>query len=145
MRQDVKVKVTIGKLIDVAYSRNKGLTAAVLKSKGNLKLTVDTQGHAVLSGDAGMVVFKADSALKELGAKVKNVSILFSKGKGDFDLNYTAMVSFFGAASISTSGAFNLEKLLLSCSGLLCIAARSYRNSDQKIREAMIDNGVNGY
>ena len=145
MRQDVKVKVTIGKLIDVAYSRNKGLTAAVLKSKGNLKLTVDTQGHAVLSGDAGMVVFKADSALKELGAKVKNVSIFFSKGKGDFDLNYTAMVSFFGTASISTSGDFNLKKLLLACSGILCNSARALTSRDEKIKEAMRASGAPGY
>ncbi len=123
MQNQVEVKVTIAKLLEVAYSKNKGVTTKIIRKKGRFKLTVDAQGNATLSGSVGMMTFKADSALQALGAKVRNISITFAKGEGS-EVKYTAMVSFMKMASVSVSGEFNVEELILSCSGLLCKAAR---------------------
>ena len=126
MQKQTEVKITIAKLIEVAYSKNKGVTTKIVRKKGNFKITVDAQGNATLSGSVGMMTFKANSALEGLGAKVKNISISFSKGEGN-DIKYTGMFSFIGVASISVSGKFNIEELILSCSGLLCKAARALK------------------
>jgi hypothetical protein len=140
MTTQVEVKITVAKLIEVAYSKNEGVTSKIIRSKGNFKVTVDADGNATLSGSVGMLTFKADKALSGLGAKVKNVSIFFTKGQGA-DVKYTATFKFVDVASISVSGFFNVEKLILSCSGLLCKAARALkgRNSayDLELRRIM--------
>ena len=140
MQNQAEVKITIAKLLEVAYSKNKGVTTKIVRKKGNFKLTVDSQGNATLSGSVGMMTFKANSALEGLGAKVKNISISFSKGD-DNDVKYTAMFSFIGIAAISVSGKFNIEELILSCSGLLCIAARAlkvrHRAYDMELQKIM--------
>ncbi len=61
-----------------------------------------------------------------LGAKVKNASIIFTKGDGN-DIKYTATFNFVGVAGMSISGTFDIEELILSCSGLLCRAARALK------------------
>ena len=124
MQRQVEVKITIAKLLEIAYSKNKGVTTKIIRSKGSFKLTVDPSGNATLSGGVGMLTYRADSALSGLGAQVKSVSVSFSKGDGD-DIKYHATFQFVGVASISVVGFFNVEKLILSCSGLLCIAARA--------------------
>jgi hypothetical protein len=121
-----QVEVTIAKLLEVAYSKNKGVTTKIVKSKGNYKLTIDANGNTSLSGSAGMLTFKGDSALQGLGAKVKNASIIFTKGDGN-DIKYTATFNFVGVAGMSISGTFDIEELILSCSGLLCRAARALK------------------
>ncbi len=140
MQNKTEIKITIAKLLEVAYSKNKGVTTKIIRKKGNFKITVDGQGNATLSGSVGMMTFKANSALEGLGVKVKNISISFSKGDGN-DVKYTAMFSFIGVSAISVSGKFNIEELILSCSGFLCIAARAlkgrHRNYDMELQKIM--------
>lgn len=126
MTSRVEVKITIAKLVELAYSKDKGMTARIVRKKGNFKLTVDQNGNAMLSGSAGILTFKGDTALSSLGAKIKNVTIMFSHGEGN-NVNYTAMYSFSGAANITLTGSFDIEELILSCSGLLCRAARALK------------------
>lgn len=126
MASRVEVKVTIAKLFELAYSKDKGMTAKIVRKVGNFKLTVDQDGNATLSGSAGILTFKGDTALSSLGAKLKNVSIMFSHGEGN-NVNYTAMYSFSGAANITLTGSFDIEELITSCSGLLCRAARALK------------------
>ncbi len=126
MRNQTEIKITIAKLLEVAYSKNKGITKKIIRKKGNFKLTVDEQGRASLSGGIGTLTFKADSALEGLGARVKNISISFSKGNGS-DIEYTASFSFIGVAAVSIAGKFNVEDLIFLCSGLLCAAARDLK------------------
>jgi len=87
-----------------------------------------------------MLTFKADSALVGLGAKIKNISVYFSKTDGD-EVSYTATYNFVGVASISVSGTFNIEKLILSCSGMLCVAARALKRRheayDRQLKKIM--------
>lgn len=130
MATQVEVKITIAKLIEVAYSKNVGVTSKIVRSKGDFKVTVDANGNATLSGSVGMLTFKADSVLSSLGAKVKNASIFFTKGEGS-DVKYTATFKFVDIAAISVSGVFNIENLILSCSGLLCKAARALKGRNK--------------
>jgi len=126
MSKKVEVKITIAKLLEVAYSKNKGVTTKIIKSKGNYKLTVDAKGNTTLSGSVGMLTFNGGSALQGLGAKIKNASITFKKGDSN-NIKYTATFNFVGAAGMSISGSFDIEELILSCSGLLCRAAKALK------------------
>ncbi|MGH1439424.1 MAG: hypothetical protein ACRBBR_04870 [Cellvibrionaceae bacterium] len=122
----VEAKVTVAKLFELAYSKNKGLTAKIVAKKGAAKLTIDENGRAVLSNSMGMVIFSGDPALKKLGAKIKRVNILFSNQDG-MNVGYKASFDL-GVGKVSVSGSFNLEELILSCSGILCKAARAMKN-----------------
>lgn len=130
MPDKVELKVTIAKLIEVAYEKNAGLTAKIVRSKGGFKLSVDSTGSATLSGSAGNLTFRGDPVLNGLGARVKAASVIFSNGEGG-NVHYTATFSFGGAASISLTGMFDVETLILSCSGFLCRAARALKGRHQ--------------
>lgn len=126
MTSRAQVKITIAKLLELAYSEDGGITTKIVRSKGSFKVTVDQHGNAVLSGNAGTLAFRGSPALAAIGAKVRNVTIYFEPGQGS-SINYTATYTFSGAASISISGSFDIEALILSCSGLLCQAARALK------------------
>lgn len=120
-----ELKVTIAKLLEIAYSTDKGVTAKIVREKGNFKLTVDQNGRAILTGKAGSLIFSGDAALKTIGAKVKRVSINFSKGEGNV-IDYKATFSL-GIISMSVGGGFDIEELITSCSGFLCKAAKAMK------------------
>ncbi len=118
-------KITIAKLIEVAYSTNKGVTTSLLIQVGNAKLNVNQNGDCVLSGKAGIVTFKGKGVLEELGVQVKKIGVSFNIAS-DGSVDYTGTMAW-GFFSISIKGNFNAEKLILSCSGLLCRAARALK------------------
>ncbi len=120
-----ELKITIAKLIEVAYSKNKGLTTKILREKGPFKLTVDQDGNARLSGKVGIVNFSASDTLDEIGANIKSVSVRFANGEGG-RVKYTAIIDI-KAAKIAISGSFDFEKLVTSCSGILCRAAKALK------------------
>ena len=134
MANRLQVRISVAKLIELAYSEDKGLTTNIVLSKRKFKLRVSSNGNATLSGELGSVIFKGDPALTNLGAKIKVISISFSPGE-DKNVNYTAMFSFSAASNISLSGTFNIEELIISCSGLLCRAARLLKNRNKKNQE----------
>ena len=75
-----EAKITVAKLIELAYSKDKGMTVKIMAQKGNAKLTVDQNGKATLSGSAGFVTFSGTPALQQIGAKIKELaSILATK------------------------------------------------------------------
>lgn len=120
-----EAKITIAKLIELAYSRNEGMTVKIIATAGNAELTVDQNGNATLSGSAGILTFSGTPVLEQMGTKIKRVSVSFSNKDGmivgytaTFDLEYI---------KLSVFGDFDLEKLITSCSGLLCNAARALK------------------
>lgn len=124
MAKNLKLKITLAKLIEVAYSRDEEMTVNIVRKKGNFKLTVNQNGKVKLHGSAGTLAFNGGRALEGLGVKVKTISIFFTQGEGD-NIDYIGSCSLVGGAgSISLSGSFNIETLITSCSGLLCKAAR---------------------
>ena len=128
-------KVTIAKLFELAYSKDKGLTASIIAGKGSASLTVDENGKATLSSSAGILIFSGQPALNTIGAKVKKVSILFTNENG-MDIGYTGVFDL-GVGRASVKGKFNLEELITACSGLLCRAARALKARDQQILKIM--------
>lgn len=133
-----ELKVTIAKLIEIAYSTNKGVTTKIVRGKGNFRLTVDQNGQVVLSGSVGVLTFSGEPVLKEIGAKIKRVSVNFTKGE-NHSVKYQATFSL-EIISLSLGGSFDIEELITSCSGLLCKAAKAmrqrntqYENELQKI------------
>jgi len=124
-----ELKVTIAKLIEVAYSKDKGLTTSIMRSKGPFKLEVDQDGKATLTGTVGAVSFSGTPTLEKIGANIKAVSVSFTRGKGskvDYHAEFDLKV-----AKIGVSGGFDIEELIFSCSGLLCKAARALKGRHQ--------------
>ena len=120
-----ELKVTIAKLIELAYSENSGATAKIVREKGNFKITVDHHGQAVLSGQTGSLTFSGSAALNTVGAKIKRVAINFTKGEGN-SVEYRATFSL-EIISVTVGGDFDIEQLITSCTGLLCKAANSMK------------------
>ncbi|WP_036801753.1 hypothetical protein [Photobacterium marinum] len=132
---DKEIKLTIAKLIEIAYSSNKGLTTSIMLDVGTAKLTVDSRGNSILSGKVGVVTFSGKDAIEELGLQVKRVAVSFKK-EGSGSVSYTATLHL-GLISTSIKGSFNIEELLLSCSGLLCIVARRIKGRPAYIEEQL--------
>lgn len=118
-----EAKITIAKFIEIAYSRDKEMTAKILAKKGNAQLSVDQNGNATLSSSAGLLTFNGTQVLESVGAKIKRVNVNFNNNDGQ-RIGYTATFDL-EYLKLSVSGNFDLKDLITSCSGLLCIAARS--------------------
>lgn len=136
MATKAEIKISIAKLIELAYSEDSGLTKKIVAKKGGFKISVDEYGNASLSGSAGILTFKGSPALESLGAKIKFVSISFTKGDG-YNVGYIASYSFMKIGTLSISGNFNIEEMILACSGLLCNAARAMKSRDEVLEKAM--------
>ena len=130
-----EVKIKIINFIEIAYKANGKLTTSLIKDVGSFTLSVDNKGNASLSGRAGTVKFSVSEEIKEYGLRFKYASVMFS-GNRDGVIVYKASVGI--GAEIIVSGVLDVEKLILNCSGLLCIAARAMRN-----RAKMIDKTIN--
>lgn len=120
-----EAKITVAKLIELAYSQDKGMTVKIMAKKGSAKLTVDQNGNATLSGSAGILTFSGAPALEKIGAKIKRVSVDFDHKNGT-KVNYTATFDL-EYISLSVFDDFDFEELITSCSGLLCHAARAFK------------------
>lgn len=124
-----EAKITIAKLIELAYSKDKGMTAKLMAQKGGAKLTVDQDGNATLSGSAGILTFSGTPVLEKIGTKIKRVSVSFEHTEG-MKVGYTATFDL-EYIKLSVLGDFDLEALITSCSGLLCQAARASKRRHQ--------------
>ena len=120
-----EIKITIAKLIELAYSNDKGLTTKIMVKKGAVKLTIDQSGNARLSGAAGAIIFSGSPVLDIIGTKIKRISVNFNN-KDNMNVGYTATIDL-KLLSMTVVGKFNIEDLLTSCSGLLCKAARALK------------------
>lgn len=141
MDRYTEAKITIAKVIELAYSQNKGLTYSIIAQKGNAKLTIDQNGKAIISGTAGVVVISEGVDATKIGAKIKRANITFSNEDG-MNIGYSGTIDY-GVAKVSVIGTFNLEALITSCSGLLCKAARAlkgrYRAYDEELKRIMVN------
>ncbi len=141
MASTIGIKITIGKLLQIAYTKNEGLTSKIIQKKGNFKITIDQNGKVKLYGSAGVFAFNGSSALEAIGAKIKFATIYFYQAAGN-NTNYRANFSFAGdQASVIVTGTLNIEDLITSCSGLLCQAARllkgNNKRNEKRLKEIM--------
>ena len=120
-----EAKITIAKLIELAYSKDKGVTVKIMAHRGSAKLTVDQDGKATLTGSAGIMTFSGTPVLEKIGAKIKRVNVSFDNKDG-MNVGYTATFDL-EYMKLSVFGNFDLEELITSCSGLLCRAARALK------------------
>lgn len=120
-----ETKITIAKFLELAYSKDKGMTVKIMAKKGGARLTIDQNGKATLSGTAGIVTFSGSPVLDKIGATIKRVSVSFNN-KGGMNVGYNATFDL-EYMKLTVMGDFDLEKLITSCSGLLCRAARALK------------------
>lgn len=135
----VEVRITVARLLEVAYSENKGITTALVREVGPITLTVNEDGQATLSGNAGRVSFVARDTLREIGVNAGVFRAMMSVNEAG-DLQFNARVQV-GLASVAASGSIDVEKLITTCSGILCRAARALQGRpaqvDRQLQEAL--------
>ena len=66
MSINTEVKITIAKVLEVAYSKNKGLTKQIVLKKGNFKVKINEEGKVKLYGSAGAFTLAGSFDLIEL-------------------------------------------------------------------------------
>ncbi|MCW8933442.1 MAG: hypothetical protein OQK98_01840 [Gammaproteobacteria bacterium] len=120
-----EAKITVAKLLELAYSEDKGMTAKIVASKAGAKLTIDQNGKATLTGNTGALTFSGSPVLDRIGVKIKRVNISFNN-KGGMNIGYRATFDLL-YIKLTVMGEFDLEELITSCSGLLCKAARALK------------------
>lgn len=132
---NAELKLTVAKLIEIAYSQDKGKTISIVMGKEPFKLSVDANGNAALSSKVGILTFDGSEALEQIGLSIRALNVRFSN-QGDGDVGYTASFDF-KAISIGVSGTFNIEQMITACSGWLCQAARHLKGFDSNIDAQM--------
>lgn len=125
---NIELKLTVARLIEAAYSTNKGLTARIIRESGPFKIAVDQQGNASLSGKLGVINFSGSEVINSLGVNIKFININLSSKNSR--ITYSAIVDI-KSAKLAVTGDFDPEKLITSCSGLLCAAAKSLQGREQ--------------
>lgn len=134
-----EVRITVARLLEVPYSQDKGITTALVREVGPVTLTVDESGQATLSGKAGRVAFVGQDTLQEIGVSAGVFRAMMSVDESG-DLRFNARVRV-GVASVSASGSVDVEKLITTCSGILCQAARALQGRpsqvDRQLQEAL--------
>ena len=110
-----------------------------MRDAGPVTLTVDEKGQATLVGKAGRVSFSGKDTLKEIGVSAGVFRAMLSVNESG-DLRFNARVRV-GIASVSAGGTIDVEKLLVTCSGVLCRAARALKGRpsrvDRQLQEAL--------
>lgn len=124
-----KLKLTIAKLIELAYSTDKGWSTRIVLSKGPFRLSVNENGQAVLSGKAGSMTFSGSTALEKIALSFKAVNVSFSTDS-DGKVRYMAVYDL-RTGSVGISGRIDMEALITACSGMLCEAARALKGLNQ--------------
>ena len=123
----------------MAYSKDEGVTTSILLSKGPFKLKVDQNGKARLSSKAGIVTFSGTPTLDKIGANIKSLSVSFSPGEGK-QIKYHASFDL-KVSKVAVRGSFDVEQVIMSCSGLLCRAARAMKGRheayDRELKRVM--------
>jgi len=119
---NAEVKLTIAKLIDIAYSKDKGMTTKIVMDKGMFKLTMDADGNVELSGKSGHLRFSGKPALEQIGVSMKRLTVNFVGGQNG-NVHFIASIDL-KITMFTVSGDFNIVDLITACSGLLCQAAR---------------------
>ena len=130
-----ELKLTIARLIELAYSQDKGKTINIVMGKEPFKLSVDAAGHARLSSKLGILTFDGSDALDQIGLSLGALNVDFSN-QDDGDVGYTASFDF-KAITVGVSGSFNIEEMITACSGWLCQAARHLKNFDSNVDAQM--------
>ena len=132
---EVDAQIVIGRLLQIAYSTDSGKTVSLLRSSGNLTLKVDSSGQAVLGGSMGAVRFNGAPALSSFGVQVGAVFVrMASAGSGRLRLSGGIRVR---GQLVAVRGTVDIEKLITTCSGLVCEAARLLRGRSMRIENAL--------
>lgn len=134
---ELQVKITIAKIIQLAYDTDGDVTAAIAYSGSNYSIIVDQTGQVRLVGTVGdSLVFTGNPALEGLGLKLRRATVNFSSGNdGAFD--YTGSFDFAIGTRVSVSGSIDVFELIQSCSGLVCKAARFLSGRNAQIEHEL--------
>jgi len=125
MHKRAELKITVAKLLELSYSKDRGMMTQLLLQKNGAKMTVDQNGQVRFSGEVGAFTFSGRPVLDQMGAKFRRLSVNF-KNKEDMEIGYAISADMEGVV-FEVSGSFDLEELITSCSGLLCQVARALK------------------
>jgi len=132
---EAQLKIRVFKILEIAYQNDGELTTSIVRSHQPFTLTVTSNGTATLTGKAGKLTFNASEETRSIGFDFKFASLHFL-GTQNSQLRYSASFTI-GFTNVTFRGNFDVEKFILKCSGLLCIAARLMKDRKNKIDKAI--------
>lgn len=136
-----EARLTLARIISVAYQRDSGFVASLHTQKGPFSVKLSANGEVTLKTETENLTFQASQREKSrIGLRVKRLEATFRQNEDHFTYSITARLA---GLSISVAGAVRLEKLITACSGLLCRAARVINADDRwfadQAKKAFID------
>lgn len=138
---DMKVKAALFKVVELNYSKEKGLDLKGMVKKGPVKVAVDKDGNITATGKLSYMTLKGTPELKGLGANFKKLEVVFRNQEGD-DISYDIWVTVINGTGFGIEGSFDLVKFILD-RGLLQRGYRGYyRGADERFRQ--IEEAING-
>lgn len=132
-----ELKLTVARILEVSYRTDAGITAKLMREAGRVTVSVDHTGMATITGRAGVVVVSVAEATDALGVYVRAVTILMS-ADGSGGIRYNAEFRL-GVAAVGVSGSIDIERLILSCSGLVCRAARMLNGRSDQLNRQLLE------
>ncbi|MDH5259729.1 MAG: hypothetical protein OEX07_17075 [Gammaproteobacteria bacterium] len=132
---EAQLKITVFKILEIAYKNDGELTASIVRSHQPFTLSVTSNGTATLTGKVGRMSFNVSEETRSIGFDFKFASLHFL-GSQNGQLRYSASFSI-GFTSVTFRDSFDVEKFILECSGLVCIVARLMRDRKNKIDAAV--------
>jgi|GEM_PF-1404238 len=125
----LEAKVTLARVISVAYEHDSGFVAALQAEKGPFSVTMDSKGEITLKGEAGVLSFQTTQKERaRIGLRLQRLEATFRQ-TGDHST--FSLSCRLGGVSVSVSGGVKLDSLMKACSGFLCRAARVVNVDDR--------------
>ena len=132
---EAELKVTLFKILEIAYRNEENLTASIMRSQHPFTLIITSNGTATLFGKTGKLIYSVSEETQSIGFDFKFASFQFL-GTQNGLLRYGASITI-GFTSITFRGSLDVEKFIFECSGLVCIAARLLKDRKKQIDEAV--------
>lgn len=118
----IEVGITIGRLLQLAYSTDQGTTLKILRSAGRFTLSVSNDGQASLKSSIGVVRFQGSSAIRTFGVGAGPLEVRLWNSGGN-KIHYSGIIKQSGIYG-KIQGSLDIVKFITACTGLVCEAAR---------------------
>lgn len=106
-----EARITIARILELAYSENQELTVKILANSPNPKLTVKGNGKAALADRSQVVSFNALPALEKSRVPIRLISMDFEQIHG-MQVSYAAIFNT-EEQMLTVNGSFDLEVMMM--------------------------------
>jgi len=116
---DYQVKIVVAKFLEVAYSKDRGVTTNIVMGRGPIEFRIDQDRNVTLSGGVGPILrFDGSLALNVITAKIKRISINFyDPRRNGMDVRYKVTLDIL-VGEVSHEGRFDITSAIAFIPGV---------------------------